>query len=254
MTLIESLGLGLIQGLTEFFPISSSAHLILLRPVFGFGEPNLWFDVFLHGGTWLAVLFYLIPHYRRLWEKPFLIVSILLATIPAGAFGLLFEEPVEQSLRTHYPVIITVLIGLGVVFLFVRQSGEKPLESLGPGGALFIGLAQALALLPGVSRSGITLLAALALGLQRKDAVLFSFFLSLTTIGGALAKGTLEMRAEGAVALAELLPGFLVSLGSGFFACLFLLRIVAGRSLWPFGLYRIIFGVGIMLFLLFSGG
>jgi len=249
MTLIESLILGLIQGITEFFPISSSAHLILLRPIFGFGEPDLWFDVWLHGGTWLAVTLFLLPRFRQLFERPLLIVWILLATIPAGVFGVLFEGVIEDILRVEYFLIGSILLGLGVVFLFVRQRGDITLANIGLREAVIIGCAQALALIPGVSRSGITLLAALGVGMLRKDAVLFSYFLSVTTIGGAFFKGLLEL--GGDIPAADILwPGFIVSFVSGFFACVYLLRIVQSKNLRPFGIYRIIFAASVMVFLL----
>ncbi len=249
MTLIESLILGLIQGITEFFPISSSAHLILLRPVLGFGDPDLWFDVWLHGGTWLAVTIYLIPRFRLLFQKPLLLVWVLLATIPAGVIGILFEGVMEDILRTDYFLIGSILLSVGIVFLFVRQRGDISLEKLGLREAVIIGCAQALALVPGVSRSGITLLAALGVGMLRKDAVIFSYFLSVTTIGGAFFKGLLEL--GGDIPAADILwPGFIVSFVSGFFACVYLLRIVQSKNLHPFGIYRIIFAASVMVFLL----
>ena len=177
MYFIQSILLGLIQGFTEFLPISSSAHLILLRPILGLGEPDLWFDVFLHGGTLLAVLLFMIPQYSRLWRKPVLIGQILIATLPAAAFGILLESTVENLIRNSYGLISTLLILVGIIFLLVKERGNKQLEDMAWGEALLIGIAQALALFPGVSRSGITLLIALLLGFRRKDAVLFSFFL-----------------------------------------------------------------------------
>ena len=241
----EAIILGLIQGLTEFFPISSSAHLILLRPIFNLGEQSLWFDVLLHGGTWLAVLIYLIPYYSRAFRQPRIILNILLATIPAGLLGYLFEDIIENYLRSRFLEICLLLIILGVIFLLVKERGDKTLENMTGKEALLIGVAQALALFPGVSRSGITLLAGFLCGLQKKEAVLFSFFLSATTIGGAFILGIKNLNVSGNLLLPELVSGFLSSLISGLLACFLLLKIVKEKGLKPFGYYRIIFG-GIM--------
>jgi undecaprenyl-diphosphatase len=251
MNPIQSIFLGLIQGLTEFLPISSSAHLILLRPIFGLGQPDLWFDVFLHGGTLLAVLLFMIPRYTRLWKKPVLIGKILLATVPAAAFGILLESTVENLVRNSYGLITTLLILVGIIFLLVRERGDKQLEDMGWSEALLIGIAQALALFPGVSRSGITLLIALLLGFRREDAVLFSFFLSITTIGGTFIKGFLELQSAGRLSMSMVLPGFITSFLSGLLACYFLLRIVQTHDLKPFGYYRILFGASVFIYFLF---
>jgi len=247
----QSIILGLIQGLTEFFPISSSAHLILLRPIFNLGEQSLWFDVLLHGGTWLAVLIYLIPYYSRAFRQPRIILNILLATIPAGLLGYLFEDIIENSLRNRFLEICLLLVILGVIFLVVKERGNKTLENMTGKEALLIGVAQALALFPGVSRSGITLLAGFLCGLQKKEAVLFSFFLSATTIGGAFILGIRNLSISGNFLSPELVSGFLASFGSGLLACFLLLRIVKEKGLKPFGYYRIIFGGTMFIWFLF---
>jgi len=121
--------LGIIQGLTEFFPISSSAHLILLRPVFSLGEESLLFDVILHGGTLFAVLIYLFPQYRKVIKNPLYILKVLLATIPAGVFGLVFEKTIEESVRQKYLLITLLLIAVGIIFIFVREKRGRHLEN-----------------------------------------------------------------------------------------------------------------------------
>ena len=130
MNPIHSIFLGLIQGLTEFLPISSSAHLILLRPIFSFGEPDLWFDVILHGGTLLAVLLFMIPHYHRLLKKPSLIGYVILATFPAGIFGILFESGVENQVRNQYELISIILLAVGIVFFLIKERGNRILEDM----------------------------------------------------------------------------------------------------------------------------
>ena len=242
MNPIQSTLLGLIQGLTEFLPVSSSAHLILLRPILGFGDPDLWFDVLLHGGTLFAVLLFMIPQYHRLWKKPSIIWYVILATIPAGIFGTLFESSVESQARNNYGLIAVILIVVGLIFFFIKERGSRYLEEMNWNLALLIGLSQALALIPGVSRSGITLITALLLGFRREDAVFFSFLLSITTIGGAFVKGLMEVKTAGQFSWITILPGFITAFVSGLIACFLLLKIVQNKELKPFGYYRIIFG------------
>jgi len=246
----QSILLGLIQGLTEFLPVSSSAHLILLRPILGLGDPDLWFDVLLHGGTLFAVLLFMIPQYHRLWKKPSIVWYVILATIPAGIFGILFESDVENYVRNNYELISIVLITVGFIFFFIKERGSRYLEEMNWNSALLIGFSQALALIPGVSRSGITLIVALLLGFRREDAVFFSFLLSITTIGGALVKGLMEISSAGLFSWSTVLPGFITAFISGLIACLLLLRMVQNKELKPFGYYRIIFGVICLIYFL----
>lgn len=242
--------LGIIQGLTEFFPISSSAHLILLRPVFSLGEASLLLDVILHGGTLFAVLIYLFPQYKKVIKNPLYILKVLLATIPAGVFGLVFEKTIEESIRQRYLLITLLLIAVGIIFILVSEKRGRHLESPGFREALIIGLFQVFALFPGVSRSGVTILAGLLVGLKREEAVIFSFFLSLTTIGGAFAKGVFQLPQGAFFNSPPLLAGFLSAFLSGLLACTLLFKIVQNRGLRPFGLYRI--AVGILFFLWFA--
>lgn len=248
----QSILLGLIQGLTEFLPVSSSAHLILLRPILGLGDPDLWFDVLLHGGTLFAVLLFMIPQYHRLWKKPSIVWYVILATIPAGIFGILFESDVENYVRNSYELISIVLITVGFIFFFIKERGSRYLEEMNWNSALLIGFSQALALIPGVSRSGITLIVALLLGFRREDAVFFSFLLSITTIGGALVKGLMEISSAGLFSWSTVLPGFITAFISGLIACFLLLRMVQNKELKPFGYYRILFGIFCLIYFLTS--
>lgn len=251
MNAAESVILGLIQGLTEFFPISSSAHLLLFRTLLPLGEANLSFDVLLHAGTWIAVLSVSSPFIGRVLKHPAIFGKVLLATIPAGIFGYLFEEEVERVFRGNLLAVSGILILVGCIFLLVKERGGKTLETMTAWDALFVGLLQAFALIPGVSRSGITILAGIGMGLKRAEAVLFSFLLSLTTIGGAVAF-VLARHANEVFFLKSAFPGFATALGSGVFSCVILLRLVREKGLVPFGYYRIILGGFFLLFLLFK--
>ncbi len=245
-----SVVLGLIQGLTEFFPISSSAHLLLFRALIPLGEPSLFLDVLLHAGTWFAVLLVFLPSVGRVLKHPHIVVKVLLATVPAGVFGYLFEKGVEEIFRKNLLLVSAVLLGMGIVFLLVRKEGGKTLEEMSFGDALFVGLLQVFALLPGISRSGITILGGIGVGLRRVEAVLFSFLLSLTTIAGALLLVLLKHSAYRTVPLGVVSLGFLASLLSGVVACVFLLKLVKEKGLAPFGYYRIIVGGFFLLFFL----
>jgi len=245
----EGLVLGLIQGLTEFFPISSSAHLLLLRTLFPLGEAHLSLDVLLHTGTWLAVLLVFLPSTGRVLRRPSIVLKVLIATIPAGVFGYLLEDQVETVFRDNLVLVSAVLLGVGIIFLLVRHEGEKTLEAMNIRDAVIIGLFQALALIPGVSRSGITILGGIGVGLKRSEAVIFSFLLSLTTIGGATALVLLREASGGMVLFKSALPGFFAALGSGLLSCIVLLRLVREKGLAPFGYYRILLGAFFLLFL-----
>jgi len=245
----EGLVLGLIQGLTEFFPISSSAHLLLLRTLFPLGEAHLSLDVLLHTGTWLAVLLVFLPSTGRVLRRPSIVLKVLIATIPAGVFGYLLEDQVETVFRDNLFLVSAVLLGVGIIFLLVRHEGEKTLEAMNIRDAVIIGLFQALALIPGVSRSGITILGGIGVGLKRSEAVIFSFLLSLTTIGGATALVLLREASGGMVLFKSALPGFFAALGSGLLSCIVLLRLVREKGLAPFGYYRILLGAFFLLFL-----
>lgn len=250
MDTIRSIALGLIQGFTEFFPISSSAHLLLLRALFPLGEASLSLDVLLHGGTWIAVLLIFTPFISRVLRRPAILGKVILATIPAGIFGYFFEEEIERMFRGNLFIVSGTLLFVGCIFLFVRERGNKTLETITAKDAFLIGLSQALALIPGVSRSGITLLVGISLGLKQAEAVLFSFLLSLTTIGGAVTL-IFAKHAQEILSFRSAFPGFIAALGSGAFSCIVLLRLVRERGLAPFGYYRIVVGALFFVFLLF---
>lgn len=252
MDAVQSVVLGLIQGFTEFFPISSSAHLLLSRALFPLGEASLSLDVLLHAGTWVAVLLAFSPVLSRVLRNPAILGKVLIATIPAGIFGYLFEEKVEKVFRGNLVVVSIVLILVGFVLLFARERQDKTLETMTVWDALLVGMLQALALIPGVSRSGITILGGIGVGLKRTEAVFFSFLLSLTTIGGAVVL-VLGRHGQEISLLQGALFGFLAALGSGIFSCVVLLKLVREKGLAPFGYYRIAVGAFFLVFLFLEG-
>lgn len=269
--LLKAICLGIVQGLTEFMPISSSAHLIIVPWFFGWNNPalsSLWFDVALHLGTLAAVLIYFAQDLlrligaglasireRRIGDDPYrkLAWLIVIATIPAGVAGLLIEDWVEAVFHAsgeNSPSVMLLIAGtlslLGLaLFLAERWARHTtPVEKLSLRQAVVIGLAQTLALIPGVSRSGSTITAGLAMGLQREAAARFSFLLATPITAGAGLKSLLNIYGEwqsGALATATLelfAVGILAAGISGYLCIHFLLQYLRRSSTDIFVYYR----------------
>ncbi len=250
-SMVEAIILGILQGLTEFFPISSTAHLVLLPEFLGWSGPvdTLGFDIALHGGTLLALLILLRGQIIGLFKKDRrLLFGIALATIPAGVTGIFLDEIVASNLRT--PVFIALTLSVFGAYMYVseRKTGGGTLRSIGLREALIIGLSQAVAVLPGVSRSGITIATALFLGIRREDAARFSFLLSIPVIGGAV---TLELpglvRTGAGTEISIIIAGVTASFISGLFALTFLLWFFRRATLRPFVYYRLLLAVIIIV-------
>lgn len=260
--------LGALQGLTEVLPISSSAHLILVPWLFGWPESGLTFDVALHLGTLIALLLYfwrdiielIYNFFNGLAGKglhttanrlPFYLIA---GTIPVAIVGKTMEAPIEELFR-HKPLVITVLlIVFGLLLAFSDTIGSKRwrMDNITLKVVLIIGLAQCLALLPGVSRSGITITAALLLGFNRESAARFSFLLSLPVVAGAGVLKMLHLFKHGIPAgeLQPMLIGIVTATLFGYASIVFLLRFVQHRTLYPFVWYRLIAGSGLILYIL----
>lgn len=248
--MIEPIVLGIIQGLTEFFPISSTAHLILFPWFFGWeGDVNtLTFDVALHGGTLTALFFYFWKDWVELFfKKQKLLFKIMLSSIPAGIAGFLLNDIVEKKLREPFLISI-MLILVGLIMLASENSVKnKDIEKIDLKDALFIGIAQATALIPGVSRSGVTIAAGLFKGLKRDIAAHFSFLLSTPIIAGATLlhlKKFLDMRVSYDFQLFT--AGFLTSFITGLIAIKFLMSFLRRYPLNLFVYYRFMLAVVII--------
>lgn len=268
MTVLEALVLGIIQGLGEFLPISSSGHLVLTPYLFGWDSPGLAFDAALHLGTAAAVLWYFRGEWARLvasaWqivrtrrvdsEEERRVILLVVATIPAVIGGLLLEDLAETTFRSPY-IVATMLIVMGILLWAVdRAAGEsRPLGEMRWRDAIVIGLAQVLALVPGTSRSGATITAGRALGLSRESAAVFSFLMSMPiTVGAGLLKAP-EALSRPDIGAVPLLVGVLSAGLSGWLAIAILLRYVAKNSYGIFAAYRLLLGVGILAFFLLRG-
>lgn len=241
MNIFEAILLGLIQGITEFLPVSSSGHLVLVETLLGLHVDGLKdFDIALHVATLLAILIYFRKDLfeTRLW--PWLI----LGSVPAAAVGFTLEDQIDALFRSATSVGILMLI-VGFLFFIPQQSEGKKLTWWR---ALLIGCGQALAIIPGVSRSGATIFTGIHLGLKRTEAARFSFLLGSIAIAGA---GLLKALDGEALQLSwtTLSAGFLAAFLSSFFAVTWLMKFLQKHGLRVFGGYRIVLGVLILLFL-----
>lgn len=263
MTLLQGIVLAVVQGLTEFLPISSTAHLILVPWLLGWPDPGLTYNVALHAGTLVAVLAY----FARTWMSLLralvgqtatpaeahgrrLLGLIALATIPGAAAGYFLESYAEAGFRA--PSLVAGAL-LGVAFLMWvadrRPALTRTVSHLGVGDAVTIGVAQAVAIVPGTSRAGITIAAGLFRHLSRESAARFSFLLATPIIGGAALKKGLEVWQQGfppGASAGDIAVGFAVSAVVGYAAIAFLLRYLQVRTLKIFVAYRLVVGVIIL--------
>ncbi|MFY9740420.1 MAG: undecaprenyl-diphosphatase UppP [Candidatus Sulfotelmatobacter sp.] len=278
MPIYQAIVLAIVQGLGEFIPVSSSGHLIIVRRLMGWNELSpaheLTFDVALHFGTLLAVLVY----FRRTWfqiiraafggkvvrfsesgagdetltleerrEERLLLWFLAIATIPGAIAGKLLEGPADDYFREHLVLIAGALIVVALLMWLGEKVGtmKKPLTRVSFADSLIVGVAQAFALIPGVSRSGSTITAGLFRNMTREAAVRFSFLLSTPIIAGAVLLKTYELHKEGLPAgmHAPFIVGIIVSALVGYAAIAWLIRYLQANTLRVFIIYRIIVGV-----------
>lgn len=252
--------LGFIQAVTEFLPISSSGHLILAREFFNFDPKifNLSFDIILHFGTLLALIVFFWKDLKEMTISLFkkgadkkLFYAIVLATIPAVLIGLLFSDFIEKELRGSL-IVVLMLVIFGIIFIFVENisSKTKGLKDIKSKDAVLIGGAQAVSLIPGVSRSGITIVTGLFLGFKREEAAKFSFLLSIPTIFLVSLKDIYDLSKSNFTFpyLNVYLVGLAVSAIASFLVIKFFLNYLKKHTLKPFAYYRFALA---LLFLLF---
>ncbi len=264
MTPVQALTLGVVQGVTEFLPISSSGHLLLVPIVLGWPDQGLAFDAAIHLGTAAALLLYFAPELARLATgiasgrrgDRRLAMALVVGTVPAMVAGLLLERAIEGRLRSALVVALSTMGWAVVLWWADRQARAdvKGLDEVGLQRGLLIGAAQALALVPGTSRSGITLSAGLFTGLDRQTAARFAFLLGLPITAGAglLKTATLVRHGLTTGEATALGLGFLASFVAGLAAVWFLIRFLQRRTLTPFVIYRLI--LGLLLLLLIARG
>lgn len=250
--------LGAVQGLTEFIPISSSGHLVLVPEALGWDEPGLAFDVMLHVASLVALLWYFRKDLSALvrgvvaGEAPSrrLFLLLIVGTIPAAAAGLLlndyFEESFTDAKASALQLLMTagILVGAELVYRYHRGRTERlrDIDDLNAKDATVIGIAQAISILPGISRSGSTIAAGLGLKMERDDAARFAFLLAIPALfGAALVKvpdlGSAELSSGAAIG------GFVASLVTSYIAIAGLIRYLRTRNLYPFAVYCVVAGL-----------
>ena len=263
MSIIKAVILGIVQGLTEFLPVSSSGHLVLLQKIFGITAPAMFFDIMLHVGTLLAVFICL---WRDIWAILKRIIQpltgfLILATIPAVAAALIFGDIIEHSFESGQFLGISFLLTsvlLIVSELLSRRAGTiKKAEEMNWLDALIIGILQAVAIIPGISRSGATISGALSRRLDRDFAARFSFLLSIPAILGAVVMQIKDLVKTGTAATTEIaaesitapavIAGTVSAAIVGFFAVRLMIKIIKEKSLFGFAIYTAVLGALVLL-------
>ena len=257
MTILQAVILGLAQGLGEFLPISSSAHLVLIPWLLRWTDPGLTFDVALHVGTLVAVVLYFWKDWWQLIIKGFTDVRsvkgrlfwyLVVATVPGAIAGFLLEKKAETLFRS--PLLIAIMLILMGIFLYWsdhRSSKNIEMNNITFRTSVFIGISQALAIIPGVSRSGITMTTGLLMGLTREGAARFSFLLSTPIIFGAAMVKLPGLISDPSAITIDFTIGMAVSCITGIASIGFLLRYVQTRDFLPFVWYRFVLGALVIM-------
>jgi len=263
MDWFQTVFLALLQGLTEFLPISSSAHLILPAQLFGWADQGLAFDVAVHVGTLVAVTLYFRQDISNMLQACLCSITkgehcqdsrlgwyVVLGTIPVGLAGLLLGDVIESNLRSTLVIAITTLVfGFGLWMAESRFKHHRDISSLRALDVLCIGVVQALALIPGASRSGATMMIAMMLGMTRIAAARFSFLLSIPVIFLAGSFKVLELyQSQEQVSWGYLLLGALVAFVSAYLCIGWFLRMLEKVGLMPFVFYRLFLGIILLVF------
>jgi len=251
MDLIQIVVLSIVQGVTEFLPISSSAHLILTSKLFGWKDQGILFDIYVHGGSLLAIIYAFKKEVSILIQRAFspykqnLLLCLIIATLPVALAGFLGEDFIKKNFRSLEFLILTTF--LFAIFLFIADKyGKKTnsIESIGLKDSFIIGMFQILALIPGVSRSAITMIGALILSYSREDAARFSFLLSIPTLSAVLLGSSIDaIQSEETVDWSILIFGGLISFVTSLLCINLFLSFIQKIGFTPFVLYRIILSI-----------
>lgn len=262
MSVLEAAVLGAVQGLTEFIPISSSGHLVIVPDLFGWSQPGLAFDVLLHAASLVALLAYFRKDLVALTRgflvgersSRRLVLLLAIGTVPAAAAGVLFadffEESFEDARSAALQLVITAVILVAAELIASRHAAARErdgrplrkMEDLNAGDAGIIGVAQAISILPGISRSGSTIGAGLALAVDRSESARFAFLLAIPALLGAALVEIPDV-AGTSLGTAPALAGFMSSLVTSYAAIWGLIRYLRNRTLYPFAVYCVVAGL-----------
>ena len=268
MSFIEIFILGFIQGVAEFLPISSSAHLIIFRDLFGIGagmshDMELTFDIALHFGTLLAIFVFFFKDFVKMISKGFtkgvkdddgkILWFLVAATVPAAIVGVLFEDVIENVVRSKYVVIALALAVMGIIiFLADKYSKQtKDIKKMTLKDAIIIGCSQVFALIPGFSRSGTTIAAGRVLGLDRESAAKFSFFLSAPVVLGAVVLQLFKGSVISVIVanIGTFILGILVSFIIGILCIKYLLKYLQKHNFKIFMIYRVVLALVVLVYI-----
>ena len=268
MEILSIIILGIIQGIAEFLPISSSAHLIIFRDLFGIGTGlsenlNLTFDLALHFGTLLSIAVFFFKDFINMITKGFtkgikdsegkILWYLVIATIPAAIAGLLFEDVIETAIRGNFLIIALALGIMGIIIYMADRIGKtkNSIKKMSIKDALLIGCSQVFALIPGFSRSGTTIATGRLLGLNREDAAKFSFFLSAPVVCGALLLELLDKTVWTLIIanLGTFILGIVISFITGLLCIKYLLKYLQKHNFKIFMIYRLLLSAIILLVL-----
>ncbi len=251
MDLIQIVVLSIVQGITEFLPISSSAHLILISKLFGWQDQGILFDIYVHGGSLFAIIYAFRKEVSVLIQRVFspykqnLLLCLIVATLPVALVGFLGGDFIEQNFRSLEFLILTTF--LFAIFLFIADKyGRKTnsIESIDLKDSFIVGIFQIFALMPGVSRSAITMIGALILSYSREDAARFSFLLSIPTLSAVLLGSSIEaIQSEETIDWSILILGGLISFAISLLCINLFLSFIQKIGFTPFVLYRIILSI-----------
>ena len=251
MDLIQIVVLSIVQGITEFLPISSSAHLILISKLFGWQDQGILFDIYLHGGSLFAIIYAFRKEVSKLIQRAFspykqnLLLCLIVATLPVALVGFLGGDFIEQNFRSLEFLILTTF--LFAIFLFISDRyGKKTnsIKSIDLKDSFIVGMFQIFALMPGVSRSAITMIGALILSYSREDAARFSFLLSIPTLSAVLLGSSIEaIQSEETIDWSILILGGLISFVVSLLCINLFISYIQKIGFTPFVLYRIILSI-----------
>lgn len=251
MTFFQAIFLAVVQGITEFLPVSSSGHLVLFQKIFGMVKPPVLFDVLLHFGTLLAILFFLKKEifdlFKNFRKKKKLWAFLVVGSIPAAVFGYLLNSKVEQIFNSLFLVgvcwvIFGLILPISQFFRFQKAKLERKIEDVTTKDSLIIGLFQASALFPGISRSGSTIIGAFWRNFSKESAFKLSFLLSIPAILGAVVLELKDGHLDG-VSSIEGLMAIVLSALVGYFSLVLLQKILKSNKFYYFGFYCLILGV-----------
>lgn len=254
MSIEQAVFLGTVQGLTEFLPVSSSGHLVIAQSFFeGFSQPGVLFDAVLHGGTILAVLWYFKKQLVRLDRR--MLTLLFVGSIPAGVAGLLFKDFFESLFSNPGAVGFALLVTGTMNWLVDKRKNtthtrQHTTKEMGILDSLVVGVFQAIAIIPGISRSGSTIFAGVFRGVKKEDAATFSFLLSIPAVSGAIFLQVVK-NGQGNIDYLPYTVGFITAFIVGYFAIDFLFKVIKEHNFWVFALYCWIVGLTTLLFTLY---